>query len=453
MGEFGVSDKEAAKNSSYGVVGPGVTAQKQNLEAFPSKTMIMRVDDPPLYGPSFVSGGDGDGPKTCESLTNYANHYLNAASASGAALARPLQPFHVSAATAFKSSGGMMAASLGFPFTKAQWKELERQAMIYKYMMASIPVPPHLLIPVPASRSPLDAGFNLRFSSSSDAEPGRCRRTDGKKWRCSKDVAPNHKYCERHMHRGRPRSRKLVEIQATADNNQQINGTSHDYSSLSPPTMAISHSTIRKGGCSPPFLASATTSQPHYGSSLSLDKLGVKAANFDSLASVPRGLDWMLKGDPNPMDPQWHPPMQNKRGSNRGSCCNKDASISSTHSKGPLYMNPNGVFSCEVEQHKKRSPLYLSPVGVPLENPRRVKPRAFIDAWSSAQINGSKGSSVASNDRLSLSSLDLPVGSVGVEEGTGSVRVGLGHMDSPATWAAGSTPGGPLAEVLRPSKV
>lgn len=47
-----------------------------------------------------------------------------------------------------------MAASLGFPFTKAQWKELERQAMIYKYMMASIPVPPHLLIPVPASRSP-----------------------------------------------------------------------------------------------------------------------------------------------------------------------------------------------------------------------------------------------------------------------------------------------------------
>lgn len=39
-----------------------------------------------------------------------------------------------------------------------------------------------------------------------DAEPGRCRRTDGKKWRCSKDASPDSKYCERHMHRGKNRS-------------------------------------------------------------------------------------------------------------------------------------------------------------------------------------------------------------------------------------------------------
>lgn len=45
-----------------------------------------------------------------------------------------------------------------------------------------------------------------------DPEPGRCRRTDGKKWRCSRDVVAGHKYCERHMHRGRNRSRKHVEI-------------------------------------------------------------------------------------------------------------------------------------------------------------------------------------------------------------------------------------------------
>lgn len=44
-----------------------------------------------------------------------------------------------------------------------------------------------------------------------DPEPGRCRRTDGKKWRCSRDVVAGHKYCERHMHRGRNRSRKPVE--------------------------------------------------------------------------------------------------------------------------------------------------------------------------------------------------------------------------------------------------
>lgn len=44
-----------------------------------------------------------------------------------------------------------------------------------------------------------------------DPEPGRCRRTDGKKWRCGKNVVPDQKYCERHMHRGRLRSRKPVE--------------------------------------------------------------------------------------------------------------------------------------------------------------------------------------------------------------------------------------------------
>ena len=41
---------------------------------------------------------------------------------------------------------------------------------------------------------------------SIDPEPGRCRRTDGKKWRCSRDVVPEQKYCERHLHRGRHRA-------------------------------------------------------------------------------------------------------------------------------------------------------------------------------------------------------------------------------------------------------
>lgn len=48
-------------------------------------------------------------------------------------------------------------------------------------------------------------GCNRSFSSlksSFDPEMGRCRRTDGKKWRCSRDVVPEQKYCERHMHRG-----------------------------------------------------------------------------------------------------------------------------------------------------------------------------------------------------------------------------------------------------------
>lgn len=47
-------------------------------------------------------------------------------------------------------AGGMTTA-LGFPFTNQQWKELERQAMIYKYMMAAIPVPRDLLFPTTIS--------------------------------------------------------------------------------------------------------------------------------------------------------------------------------------------------------------------------------------------------------------------------------------------------------------
>ena len=58
-----------------------------------------------------------------------------------------------------------------------------------------------------------------------DPEPGRCRRTDGKKWRCSKEAYPDSKYCERHMHRGKNRSRKPVELLKTTTNNADGFGT------------------------------------------------------------------------------------------------------------------------------------------------------------------------------------------------------------------------------------
>lgn len=56
-----------------------------------------------------------------------------------------------------------MAAALGFPFTALQWKELERQAMIYKYMVASLPVPPDLLVPI-SSRNFSDPTAPCDFS-------------------------------------------------------------------------------------------------------------------------------------------------------------------------------------------------------------------------------------------------------------------------------------------------
>lgn len=123
---------------------------------------------------------------------------------------------------------GVIAGVRG-PFTPSQWMELEHQALIYKYITVNAPIPSNLLIPI---RKALETvaytsypgtnlrqaaygwgGFHLGFSNNSDPEPGRCRRTDGKKWRCSRDAVADQKYCERHMNRGRHRSRKPVEGQ------------------------------------------------------------------------------------------------------------------------------------------------------------------------------------------------------------------------------------------------
>ncbi|KAG2310511.1 hypothetical protein Bca4012_025021 [Brassica carinata] len=110
------------------------------------------------------------------------------------------------------AGSGVMGCYYYYPFTNAQLKELERQAMIYKYMIASIPVPFDLLVSSSLSSSSYAAPPCNNKNAAGDLEPGRCRRTDGKKWRCSKEVVSDHKYCERHLHRGRPRSRKHVEL-------------------------------------------------------------------------------------------------------------------------------------------------------------------------------------------------------------------------------------------------
>ncbi|MQM13242.1 hypothetical protein Taro_046172 [Colocasia esculenta] len=135
----------------------------------------------------------------------------------------------------------MSGRSSRYPFTASQWQELEHQALIFKYMASGTPIPHDLLLPIRRSfyldstpsptqlfpHQPSSKLSNRAVTVSSsfppvammgfgrkpeDPEPGRCRRTDGKKWRCSKEAYPDSKYCERHMHRGKNRSRKPVEI-------------------------------------------------------------------------------------------------------------------------------------------------------------------------------------------------------------------------------------------------
>ncbi|XP_042008508.1 growth-regulating factor 1-like isoform X1 [Salvia splendens] len=126
-------------------------------------------------------------------------------------------------------NGGSMQHGVRGPFTPSQWMELEHQALIYKYITANVPIPSYLLNPIRKAfevvgfsslrSNPLGwNGFHLGYSST-DPEPGRCRRTDGKKWRCSRDAVVDQKYCERHMNRGRHRSRKPVEAQSAAASN------------------------------------------------------------------------------------------------------------------------------------------------------------------------------------------------------------------------------------------
>ncbi|CAN8244430.1 unnamed protein product [Cochlearia groenlandica] len=95
--------------------------------------------------------------------------------------------------------------------------------MIYKYMIASLPVPFDLLL------STSSAFPRNNKNIAGDLEPGRCKRTDGKKWRCSKEVVSNHKYCEKHLHRGRPRSRKHVEPLYSRPNSNNNNTDNVGY--------------------------------------------------------------------------------------------------------------------------------------------------------------------------------------------------------------------------------
>ncbi|OMP01747.1 Growth-regulating factor 5 [Corchorus olitorius] len=136
------------------------------------------------------------------------------------------------------------------PFTPSQWIELEHQALIYKYITANVAVPSNLLIPLKKSLYPYgfsssSAGSlppNSWYSGSTDPEPGRCRRTDGKKWRCSRDAVADQKYCERHINRGRHRSRKPVEGQS----GHAASGTGN--SKVVPMSASMSASVITSGG-------------------------------------------------------------------------------------------------------------------------------------------------------------------------------------------------------------
>ncbi|KAL6611292.1 hypothetical protein ACP70R_039220 [Stipagrostis hirtigluma subsp. patula] len=139
----------------------------------------------------------------------------------------PEEETEAAAAAALQEEMKALVASIpegaGAAFTAMQLQELEQQSRVYQYMAARVPVPTHLVFPIwksvtgasseGAQKYPTLMGLAtlcLDFGKNPEPEPGRCRRTDGKKWRCWRSTIPNEKYCERHMHRGRKRPVQLV---------------------------------------------------------------------------------------------------------------------------------------------------------------------------------------------------------------------------------------------------
>ncbi|KAL8472857.1 hypothetical protein ACS0TY_029903 [Phlomoides rotata] len=193
-------------------------------------------------------------------------------------------------------SGGSVRGSGTFtrlkgPFTPSQWMELEHQALIYKHIVANVPVPSNLLAPIrralysygSCASNFLGWGpFHLGFSGNNDPEPGRCRRTDGKKWRCSRDAVPEQKYCERHINRGRHRSRKHVE----GHTGHAVSGsTSSKVATIaSSPASVISSSTASNSLSSMHHQLSSL--QPNTANA-STNHLVIRSQGFQGLPSIP----------------------------------------------------------------------------------------------------------------------------------------------------------------------
>ncbi|KAK3018850.1 hypothetical protein RJ639_003478 [Escallonia herrerae] len=417
------------------------------------------------FGGDFGDGsnGNGSGSGGGPLFSNTSNNQVaflsglydavGAAPASGgtaAVLSRTLHPFPPD--TPFRSSsGGGMAASGKVVFTASQRQELERQNRIYEYMMASIPVPPQLLIPITKSPSHVSvsqsntSGLDLRFSNGSGPEPWRCRRTDGKKWRCSRDVAPDQKYCERHAHKSRSRSRKPVEIQ------------SHNTTNI----------TNNNNLFLPAYTSSAAQSIQKPCSQFSTL---VSASSYDQPT---RCIEWLMKRGTIPVSTSNHqgqqlmPPSSSSSrvvGTKRGStdhsksvsCFRQHYGEEHERMNSNLYGYSGQRFGnqvpdhCSLIHHPKLACLQGSADG------NRTQTRHFIDGWSAGDreeefsnecsltlsMSGGNGIDEDNEEHDAL----LGVGMINSERGSDGTLKSSQWLN-PVPWMD-SPPGGPLGEAL-----
>ncbi|KAM7531488.1 hypothetical protein LguiB_034898 [Lonicera macranthoides] len=413
----------------------GLGLKMQNTESYPH--LPYHHPDPHTTTSSGFNGSYGGrgGPVSFGT-------YDDAVGAAGSVLQRTLHPF--TSDTSFKSSGKTL-------FTTSQWQELERQTMIYKYMMASVPVPPQLLLPftkTPSLSQSNKGVLDLRFSSGSDLEPWRCRRTDGKKWRCSRDVAPEQKYCERHAHKTRTRSRKPVENQTqntTTTTTKTFNNYSHQ------PNILPAYSTTT---------TTTTTTDPFQKPISHFQTLPSSATSFDQA----RCIEWFMKGGTSILPLSSTSNRQQWPSSRIG--FKRDIT---DHTKNPPLFpqyeeepqTPINFNSYRFESHQLIDCSLLNPN--PHDTPHTT--RRFIDAWSTQEredLNsvGNKCSVSSSARKLPPSSLTLSMsGADGIDEDNTNAQLSAVEMEeergllkshwlNPAMWMGSPPPGGPLGEAL-----
>ncbi|GAB2227393.1 hypothetical protein Droror1_Dr00009213 [Drosera rotundifolia] len=255
----GVEDEGLGISMSMGMNQKGSLGLRSSCDVGAESEGVMLSFSSPKQGVSFLGSKESSGNRCVQemlpaSLSCFDNQYsTNSTKNTGYVNGSMNWSFH----------------GIKGPFTPAQWIELEHQAFIYKYLVANVPVPTNLLIPLqkalassafcrfPGSSLPSHpygwGPFHLGFSGSSDPEPGRCRRTDGKKWRCSRDAVPDKKYCERHINRGRHRSRKPVEGQT----GHATSGPANTKVVPTPPSLSP---LVSGGGCGSSVLPNAQRS-------------------------------------------------------------------------------------------------------------------------------------------------------------------------------------------------
>ncbi|KAM2035557.1 hypothetical protein EV2_039526 [Malus domestica] len=447
----GFAEKGAAAETEW--LGLMMQNTQQTQQSFPrKKTMTVMHHHPHHHDPLLASAGReacgvwdnspgaGGGPLFCNTSNPVPTCPTDLYNPVGSDFVLPKSLQHHLPCSdhtlASSSIGGMVNARL--PFTAAQREELERQTMIYKYMMDSSPVPPQLLLPTSKNTSIVPRLFpnlvkgslELGISGSSDPEPWRCKRTDGKKWRCSRDVAPDLKYCERHAHKTRNRSRKPVESQTL-----NPNFLTNNNNMRSPTSNFFRQSNI-------------TNQQSPYSSNMVPSAAAAAGPHVQ-----PRSLAWFMNGEAPAVggsNQEWEQMMQFKLGLKSSSHnytkpTNTDVDVPKQQTEGSLNLHTD--YSGEIQ-------------GLQIQQTRH-----FIDAWSTSTSAEREEDRVfvSPNQKLPFSSLTLSMsGGEGSNEERENTQMGLGVLGeeresvgglksqwmNPMSWMMGSPPGGPLAEAL-----